>query len=512
MDEPLLDAADIQGHVLTGFGGGYQILIGFKIRPERLDTVRTVLTTFVDAHVTHGRKAMALRASRQLMRAQDVAFPLTSDLLAAVGVSASGIRVFGGDPAAILDPFFASGPASDASSLGDDIDADGRPVSWKFGDREETTPDVLIIFGSGSRQTAADGAQQLLAQLADSVTVVYREEGRRLPGDTEHFGFVDGISQPGFRGRTDATTYATPRSLPPDNPLAEQWARPGQPLTWPGQFIFGYAGLQPDAPLEPGPAVGDVPLLKNGSLLVLRRLTQDVDGFRNAMKALATQLSKLTNTAWDDETVSARCVGRWRDGTPVTQSPRQPDQAISGDPFRRNGFQYLGPIAAMTLNDAGQTVSYPGADADPVGARCPFFGHVRKVNPRDHPTDDGSANMTLRFQMLRRGIPFGPAWPGSADGQERGLIFLSYQTSIAQQFRHLMTRWVKSPNQPLDGGIDPLIGPPPATGRALKMAVNGKTVALNLPGRFVTTTGSAYLLVPGIQALRRLVSGSEAIA
>ena len=512
MDEPLLDAADIQGHLLTGFGGGYQILIGFKIRPDKLGTVRSVLTELVDTRVTSGQKGAALRALRRSMRAMSQSPALTSDLLTAVGVSASGITAFGGDPAHILDPFFADGPAKDAISLGDEVDQEGRPLGWLFGDRDETTPDVLVIFGSGDLQTVNDGAQGLLNQLGDSIKVVYREEGRRLANDTEHFGFVDGISQPGFRGRIDATTFATPRSLPADNPLADQWARPGQPVTWPGQFIFGYAGLQPDAPFEPGPIIGADPILKNGSLLVLRRLSQDVDGFRNAMHALAEQLSRLTNKTWEEETVSALCVGRWRDGTPVTQSPDRPNDEISGDPFRRNGFQYLRPIGAVTLNDQGRGVAFPGADADPNGLRCPFFGHVRKVNPRDHPTDDGSANTTLRFQMLRRGIPFGPAWPGHPDDQERGLIFLSYQTSIAKQFRHLMTRWVKSPTQPLDGGIDPIIGPPPVTGRVLKMTVDGKAVRLNLPGRFVTTTGAAYFLVPGIKALRGLVSGTAAVA
>jgi deferrochelatase/peroxidase EfeB len=266
---------------LTGFGVAIRS-DRFKIRPDKRD-VRS-LTELVDTRTTSGQVGEAPR-----LTAVDAGLSqspaLTSDLLTAVGVSASGIRAFGGDPAHILDPFFADGPAKDAISLGDEVDQEGRPLSWLFGDRDETTPDVLVIFGSGDLQTVNDGAQGLLNQLGDSIKVVYREEGRRLANDTEHFGFVDGISQPGFRGRIDATTFATPRSLPADNPLADQWARPCQPVTWPGQFIFGYAGLQPDAPFEPGPIIGADPILKNGSLLVLRRLSQDVDGFRNAMHA-----------------------------------------------------------------------------------------------------------------------------------------------------------------------------------------------------------------------------------
>jgi hypothetical protein len=173
MDEPLLDAADIQGHLLTGFGGGYQILIGFKIRPDKLGTVRSGLTELVDTRVPSGQKGAALRALRRSMRAMSQSPALTSDLLTAVGVSASGITAFGGDPAHILDPFFADGPAKDAISLGDEVDQEGRPLSWLFGDRDETTPDVLVIFGSGDLQTVNDGAQGLLNQLGDT-SVVYR--------------------------------------------------------------------------------------------------------------------------------------------------------------------------------------------------------------------------------------------------------------------------------------------------------------------------------------------------
>src|SRR3712207_8687327 len=45
---------------------------------------------------------------------------------------------------------------------------------------------------------------------------------------------------------------------------------------------------------------------------------------------------------------------------------------------------------------------FPGAAGDPKGLACPFFAHIRKVNPRDRPVDQGS--VTLRSQMLRRGI------------------------------------------------------------------------------------------------------------
>src|SRR5204862_6718843 len=74
--------------------------------------------------------------------------------------------------------------------------------------------------------------------------LIYEEEGENLPGDLaghEHFGFKDGVSQPGIRGRASAAPldFLTPRLIDPQDPLALTHARPGQPLLWPGQFVLG---------------------------------------------------------------------------------------------------------------------------------------------------------------------------------------------------------------------------------------------------------------------------------
>lgn len=66
--------------------------------------------------------------------------------------------------------------------------------------------------------------------------------------------------------------------------------------------------------------------------------------------------------------------------------------------------------------------------------RCPYASHMRKTGPRDdHP------NYTKHL-MMRRGIPYGP-WCGNEERsngvteQERGLLFVSYQSSIDDGFR-----------------------------------------------------------------------------
>ena len=78
--------------------------------------------------------------------------------------------------------------------------------------------------------------------------------------------------------------------------------------------------------------------------------------------------------------------------------------------FALNHFNYATDVPPLVLSD-GQSI--PGATGNPspvVGVQCPAWAHIRKVNPRDLGTDQGGEAETLSFQMLRRGIPFGPPY------------------------------------------------------------------------------------------------------
>ncbi|MDR6495626.1 Dyp-type peroxidase family [Paraburkholderia terricola] len=502
----MLDADDIQGHVAVGFGRAFEFLLGLKFIPGQTQTACAALLAATD-QITHSRESGAQKAARRTALTMGEPAPLLPKLAQALAISATGLRVLGVDPAKVPDAIFGGGAGIDAVNLGDDVDGSGRPIGWKFGSDDSSDLDVLIIIAAADRPSVEQRADELLQALGGSMAVLYRECGSRTTRDAEHFGFADGISQPGVRGHLPGGEYLTSRNYSATDPNAVFYSKPGQRLTWPGQFIFGYPSLDPNDMLNPGPVAGDQDeLLCNGSLLVVRRLTQDVGGFWTAMADLARQISTASGVKWTAEMAGAHCVGRWKDGAGVTVALAGPDDAVSDDPYRKNGFIYTQAIASVTLQDESGQVAFPGAPADPLGAACPFFGHIRKVNPRDHAHDSGSVGVTLRSQMLRRGVPFGPDWTGKEDGQERGLLFMSYQTSIAGQFRKLMTEWVKDPISPLGGGIDPIIGPPGAGGRDLHLTVNGQAVAVNLPGRFVRATGASYMFAPGLRALRKILS------
>ena len=102
---------------------------------------------------------------------------------------------------------------------------------------------------------AADNGHDLAARVEeirdglDGLDVLYEQHAEALPGALaghEHFGFKDGVSQPGVRGRlsTAPDDYLTPRypAAPPDGDADQRpalYGKPGQQLVWPGQFLLG---------------------------------------------------------------------------------------------------------------------------------------------------------------------------------------------------------------------------------------------------------------------------------
>jgi hypothetical protein len=161
----------------------------------------------------------------------------------------------------IVDQTFQQPMGKLARSLGDPIGTGGQP-DYVIGSDWTQTPDLLLLLGSDSPDRLELVRRELTQETeAAGCQTMYSEEGVRLPGGTEHFGFRDGISQAGPRGFLTAgeSDYLTPRYLDSTDPRAATFAKPGQPLVWPGQFVFGYPTQRDDPSIPGGVADGGEP-------------------------------------------------------------------------------------------------------------------------------------------------------------------------------------------------------------------------------------------------------------
>ncbi|MEV6303180.1 Dyp-type peroxidase [Actinoplanes sp. NPDC051861] len=448
--EPRLDLDDIQAHVVPGFVQEHQRLLGWRLPDDDPATAARALLATVTGRVTSASAGLTYRAARQ---------GLATAL--AVSLSPRTLLALGHADLASIDEAFAVG-MSRRTYL-----RDPPAARWTVGGPGREI-DILIIL-AGDDTTLLDDAT---AEILDSHTgcdLVHDQAARRLPGDVEHFGFRDGVSQPALRGVIDeAGTPLVPRTPMPPMPDHREYARPGDVLVWPGQFLFGLPRQSETDPVRPAAARPVPALARNGSLLVYRKLEQDVPGFLADTARMAAELGI------DPADLRAQLVGRHPDGRPLV-NPAATTRA------ELNDFNY----------DA----------TDPDGLRCPLSAHIRKVNPRDQETDKGPPAATLTFAILRRGITY-----GEPHSPERGLLFLCYQTDVTQQFELLAQRWANNPERPrqgMDNGMDLIIGRtrPGTTRRARLLDGEVSTMA-----DYVHPLGGAYLFTPSISALRALTT------
>lgn len=467
--EPALAVDEIQGNVLPGFNTRHQVLLGVRFASSR--EARTWLRGILPSVSTLG-EVNAVRDERRAAALAGRERPV-SPVFASVAFDVGGLRLLAPAVSGMLDGSFPLGMGTE-SDLGDPQDPAhaGHPRRWVVGGAPDRTPHALVILGGDD--LAALRARCAAIDARD-VAAVYDEEGHMLDGDVEHFGFRDGLSQVGVRGTLPDGSFFTRRYLDAGAPRAERDARPGQPLVWPGQFVFGYPKQRADDPVRPGPAArGGYGWMDNGSYLVFRRLRQDVAAFARFLAEEAARLPGMTPARF-----GALVVGRWPGGTPVVRNAGGDDPEPPTDRFAVNDF---------TFGD------------DRFGRLCPAFAHIRKVNPRDLPTDKGGPDRTLTFAVLRRGIPYGPPFP--AEG-ERGLLFMSYQTSIRDQFEVLNTDWMNRVHGPEgDGGHDLLVGQGAGTTRERTAHLREPAGRIVTRDEWVLPTGGGYFFAPSLSALR----------
>jgi len=415
--------ADVQGNILKSHGRNHSVLLFVRWRSDRIDTARRWIATFAGRWVTS--------AARQFVEARhyrDTGEP--GPVFGSIAFSRHGYEALGFAGVQLpADVPFRMGMHYDAVGLllGD------PPVSeWEEGYRQPCH--ALISLADDDRDRLWHTVDALSDGLVACAEVLQRENGfvlRNARGQAiEHFGYVDGLSQPLFASHDIARQRA----------IGDRFAR------WDSRAPLNLVlqrdpnGLSPDS---------------HGSYLVVRKLEQNVRAFNADVRMLAQR------DAISPERAGAQLVGRFQDGTPVSEADEPRGMAC-------NDFDFA-------------------ADLD--GRRCPFQSHVRKTNPRGDSVRETSvsADEERAHRLVRRAVSYGSDRPDDEPETGSGLLFLCFQASIENQFQFMQSRWANPVHfvRPRTG-TDPLIG----------------QAAGNPP--WVLLKGGAYLFAPSLSFLRSL--------
>ncbi len=516
----------IQGNIIGGFNKDYQTFLFLKFNnPEKgrewLQHIAPLIST--------SEEVLAFNKLFKTIKHRCQEEGIVKATWTNIAFTHSGLKVLDNPSASLnLDLFpedFKAGLKVRATRIGDV--GNSAPEKW-VGSLGSTDIHALLIVAADSEADLTDRVNKYLnAEIFKSAaTVVFRQEGRTRndePGH-EHFGFKDGVSQPGIRGVTDVLVGDRNKGQGHED------------LLQPGEFVLGYPTQIP-CPDEKGenPNHGEGAIsrsgpewTKNGSYLVFRRLSQDVQAFHDMVGELAK------TAGLDPAVMGAKLVGRYKSGAPLEQTDEQKNNKPPIDPTLKDPSQ---ADPSLLEDDKINDFEY-GKDLD--GQIVPRAAHVRKAYPRDQVGGAGSSSEseTQTHRMIRRGIPFGNSLGAAEHGgakeefpYDRGLLFLAYQKSIEYQFEFVQSAWVNDPNFPCTSaktndpstdtknicttdnpdGQDPIIAQSPSGSFSLPSGrVGGCPVHQLDVKHFVTTTGGEYFFQPSIEAICKIAGGKSA--
>lgn len=449
-----VEMSDVQANLLRGFGADKAF--HFHLRFPDPDRARRFIA---ELRITPGSDKPAERGT-----------------CLNIGFTHEGLKALG-LPSTLLDAFpeaFREGPARRARQVGDTDESD--PRHWRFGGTDGPSVHAVVSVhcrpGTDAGEPLASmnalikrhGVEALDPQEGGNL---YAHKGEALPDRKVHFGYRDGISQPRIPGVHD---------MPRNGPGA---------TAVPGDFLLGSEYLNSRG----GRYIGALPpeLAHNATYAAYRVVEQKVWEFDDWLERTAS------NHDEEPELVAAKLMGRWKNGTPLTSHDKpMPDDAL--DMVDLDNFDYVSPLAT---------------EDDRSGLRCPIGAHVRRLNPR--------SGMVLGVpwgrQVVRRGLPFGPAYVHpQRDDVSRGLVGMFMCGDLEAQFEFLLGVWGRQDLSSfgLRNTQDPLTGTSPhGTSFTFRSPSAGKDITVQVPP-LTRTTGSLYLLMPGLCGLEWIASGEWA--
>ena len=529
MSDSTIKLDNIQGNIFGGFSKDHRVMLFLRFA----DHVKGRLwLKDMASNISTSEEVIAFNNLFKLIRKNKGIEGIVRATWTNIAFTYSGLKALK-VPDFQLNQFpeaFKQGMAARAEIIGDK--GNSAPECWieQYADSSQPLHALLIIesdlesdLDASIPGTTLNAYVEKIANTNGAVEILWDQigstrfdQGKKQIGH-EHFGFKDGVSQPGIRG------IDTPN---PDNP---NQGNPGQDLLHPGEFVLGYPTQIGDEDKDvdgPNPNPGKISIngpnwSKDGSFLVFRRLRQDVKGFRDNVEKLSEEFG------WSKELTGASLVGRYASGCPLERLKSQKVQ--DPDLYKPSSKDPGGDDPAAGNDDSVNNYFEYGDDVS--GKIVPRAAHIRKAYPRDQKgtlasgTDSESRTQTHR--LLRRGMPYGSSLGAEKGGEpevDRGLLFLCYQRDIEDQFEFVQTKWINDPQFPCpeaknikdgngnpiypdgkdDDGEDPIIAQTESGEFNIPGLENGK--GRRSVNHYVTTTGGDYFFSPSLEALQTVLS------
>ena len=460
---------NLQGNILKGHGRHFTANLFLKFGADKAVS-RRLLRELANYHLTS--------AHRQLLDAEK--FKKEKDgggAFCHLALSFAGYKALGLQAKAPQDGDFTKG-MSHKDSLHDLSD----PPVAKWDPEFPAEPHAMLLCAHDSESETAALAREMRKLAEEAGCSVWIQHGKALfnakRDGIEHFGYVDGRSQP----------------LMLEEDIDEEAAKAGI-ANWNPTFGLDIALIE-----DPGVVDKDHPKESCGSFFVFRKLEQNVQEFKHREQLIADAMHLKGEAR---ELVGALLVGRFENGTPVTMA----GEAVDREPL--NDFNYEGDS----------------------GTRCPLHAHIRKTNPRGTGGQEKEPQ-ERKHLMPRRGIPYEdvkrkvhPNELAEADTLDEfkasvlpnlptggvGLLFMAYNASIGLQFKVAQQAWANDtgfPKKPPGPhGIDPVIGQGPNKPGDQKLPSKWDDPTAPTPHSFsghVTMKGGEYFFSPSLRFLKTM--------
>jgi cytochrome P450/deferrochelatase/peroxidase EfeB len=485
-----VDLSDVQGHILKGYRA--HSARHYALRLHDGPAARALLARLLDGDSSAGTNALPQITTAEPWTTRPVC-------MLNIGFTAQGLQALGMpvDQMTGFSNAFLQGAGEESRANANGDTGASSPEYWEMGGARTEVHLLLSLFAKDDTSTnELERQHQLLLAAFDThqLSLVHQHDAQAMTDGRVQFGYKDGISQPRLAG-----VY---QPKPGSSPAPDM-----QPLSSVGEFLLGadYTSVYGGSSLGQMPAA----LCQNATFAAVRVLDQDVAAFEASLDATA-------QSEWvDREWVAAKLMGRWRDGRPLLAPPTAAALPMpsalptsSGCPFGHGATTDATTSLLPTGNSAfdyAPSLAYPNLPSDNDGIGCPVGSHLRRMNPRSSLV----AGQPYSRRIIRRGMPYGPVWNPANPNARRGLFGFFICADLERQFEFLTQQWGNGDfaASGIRGTQDPIIGAQTLSGEfTIPMPAGQAAIKVATP-RWVTTRGSVYLLMPGMNGLRWLAKG-----